>query len=111
MPACSSTSQSSACTLASWPFQKEQKGSSLGSPGSAGLCPASANWGGSCTRSTSQSEQRVKPGRYSALHCGQNMSFRSLQQKGPGKPESLQCVKDSLRQYLGVTPRFQNRNE
>src|SRR5207249_5701835 len=25
------------------------------------------------TRSTSQSEQRVKPGRYSALHWGQNM--------------------------------------
>src|SRR5947208_16800169 len=27
----------------------------------------------SCTKSTSQSEQRVNPARYSALHSGQNM--------------------------------------
>src|SRR4029077_12712640 len=57
------------------PRQKEQKGSSgfsSGPPTSPGGPPTDA--GGSYTKSTSQSAQRVNPGRYSALHCGQNMT-------------------------------------
>src|SRR6266481_6704249 len=56
------------------PRQKEQKGSS----GSSSGRPTSPGplAGGSYTKSTSQSAQRVNPGRYSALHCGQNMAKR-----------------------------------
>src|SRR6266852_4062237 len=59
------------------PRQKRQKGSSGLSarpPVASPEPPEDA--GGSYTRSTSQSEQRVNPGRYSALHCGQNMVKR-----------------------------------
>src|SRR6266446_883562 len=61
------------------PRQKEQKGSS-GSSACEPVSPVAprprAAGGGSHTSSTSQSEQRVNPGRYSALHCGQNMVKR-----------------------------------
>src|SRR5882762_5690645 len=61
------------------PRQKEQKGSS-GSSACGPVSPVAprprAAGGGSHTSSTSQSEQRVNPGRYSALHCGQNMVKR-----------------------------------
>src|SRR6267154_1480999 len=61
------------------PRQKEQKGSSESSAGkpSSPLAPQPRAAGGrSHTNSTSQSAQRVNPGRYSALHCGQNMVKR-----------------------------------
>src|SRR5216684_9116254 len=58
------------------PRQKRQKGSS----GFSARPPASPEppegAGGSYTRSMSQSVQRVNPGRYSTLHCGQNMVKR-----------------------------------
>src|SRR6266566_4452713 len=55
------------------PLQNEQKGSSEFSaciPASPELCAAA---GDSYTRSISQSEQRVKPRRYSTLNWGQNI--------------------------------------
>src|SRR6266404_8581778 len=81
MPSSFSNSQSSACMRGSSPCQKEQKGSSESSvckPSSPVAPRPRAAGGGSYTRSTSQSEQRVNPGRYSALHWGQNMVKRSL---------------------------------
>src|SRR6266852_5771817 len=55
------------------PFQKVQKGSSGASPRMPG---PDAPAGGAYTKSTSQSEQRVNPCRYSALHCGQYIARR-----------------------------------
>src|SRR3974390_2233769 len=86
MPASSRTSQSSAWTRASSPFQNEQNGSRFGSPGSPGTvsctCPHSSVWcatipllGASHTRSTSQSVQCVNPSRYSVPQVGQNISI------------------------------------
>src|SRR5260370_30569799 len=63
------------------PRQKEQKGSSESSayePASPVLPKPWAAGGGSCTSSTSQSEQRVNPWRYSALHCGQYITNREF---------------------------------
>src|SRR6516164_8515528 len=75
MPASSSTEHSSACTRGSSPFQKEQNGSSFGSPGSPRAPSSNPSRGSSHTRSTSQSAQCVNPTRYSTLHCGQNIPF------------------------------------
>src|SRR5579885_1078536 len=47
--------------------------------------------GSASTKSTSQSEQRVKPGRYSALHSGQYMGGRVYT-----RPESRGKVANSL---------------
>src|SRR5437016_11681751 len=55
------------------PRQKEQKGSSGFSSCPLASTGPLADAGGSCTKSTSQSEQRVNPCRYSALHWGQYM--------------------------------------
>src|ERR1700756_3937971 len=73
MPAASRIEVNSAWRRRSSPFQNAQKGSSLGSPGSAeGAGASRAALGSYCgTRGTSQSAQTVKPGRYSARHCGQ----------------------------------------
>src|SRR4029077_4737158 len=80
IPASCSTSHKSAWILGSSPFQNEQYGSSLGSPGSAAPYGDDAAASSVCshTTSTPQSAQPVNPGRYSALHSGQIMAFRSL---------------------------------
>src|ERR1700756_3147115 len=73
MPAASRIEVNSACKRRSSPFQNAQKGSSLGSPGSAGGAGASkaipVSYCG--TSGMSQSAHTVKPWRYSARHCGQ----------------------------------------
>src|SRR5260370_130309 len=73
MSAASRIEVNSAWRGRSCPCQNAQNGSSLGSPGSAGGSGASRSAPASyCgTRGTSQSAQTVKPGRYSARHCGQ----------------------------------------
>jgi len=84
IPASSSTAHNSTHTRASLPFQKEQNGSSVGSPGLmssfslrlslSARNAASAVPGGAANRATSQSAHLVKPCRYSAPHFGQIMT-------------------------------------
>src|SRR5258705_13143874 len=85
MSAASRREVSSACRRRSSPFQNAQKGSWLGSPGSAGGAGASraapVSYCG--TSGMSQSAHTVKPGRYSAWHCGQ-IILRSVAFHGEG---------------------------
>jgi len=86
----SSTVQISVHTRRSVPFQNEQNGSVFGSPGVPAMRSRSAPSSGACstrlrpansadsTSATSQSAQTANPRRYSALHCGQIISPRSL---------------------------------
>src|SRR6266851_8417175 len=79
MSASSRTEHNSAWIRASSPFQKEQNGSSSLSTGEAAwlVSAESLSVAGSVyIKSTSQSAQRVNPCRYSALHCGQNITPR-----------------------------------